>query len=175
MVRRPHHQWKYSAYSSVILLKTYMFENFTMPAFPLVSLLVATQITGVFVAVVLAYYAICYLASPLKDIPGPSLAKFTNLWRVHDYIHLISPETQKKLHAKHGVAVRLGPNLVALNDPALIPVIYNARGTFRKVGHILCLFCICRVTSHDAHAAESERVDHYVVAQVLHAKHLRIV
>ena len=85
------------------------------------------------VTAVLAYYIICYLTSPLKDIPGPFLAKFTDLWRVYDYCHLISPETQKKLHAKHGLAVRLSPNLVALNDPALIPIIYNARGTFRKV------------------------------------------
>lgn len=114
-------------------LNAYVFQGSTMTTFPLVYLLAAAQIAGVLAAVILAYYAICYLTSPLKDIPGPALAKFTNLWRVHDYIHLISPETQKKLHAKHGVAVRLGPNLVALNDPALIPVIYNARGTFRKV------------------------------------------
>ena len=38
----------------------------------------------------------------------------------------------------------LGPDLVALNDPALIPIIYNARGTFGKIvsftspWHILC-------------------------------------
>jgi hypothetical protein len=93
----------------------------------------AVQITGLVIAVVLAYYLICYLISPLKDIPGPFLAKFTNFWRVYDYCHLISPETQKKLHAKHGLAVRLGPNLISLNDPALIPIIYNTRGTFRKV------------------------------------------
>jgi hypothetical protein len=96
-------------------------------------MLQATLVTGLAVVAVLAYYIIYYLATPLKDIPGPFLAKFTNLWRVYDYYHFISPETQKKLHAKHGLAVRLGPNLVALNDPALIPVIYNTRGTFCKV------------------------------------------
>ena len=97
-------------------------------------LLPVAYTTWLAVAAVFAYYIICYLTSPLKDIPGPFLAKFTNFWRVYDYYRLISPETQKKLHAKHGLAVRLGPNLVALNDPALIPIIYNARGTFRKVG-----------------------------------------
>lgn len=100
----------------------------------LVYLLLASQAIGISVVAVLAYYIIYYLITPLKEIPGPFFAKFTNFWRVYDYYHLISPETQKKLHAKHGVAVRLGPSLVALNDPALIPVIYNARGTFRKVG-----------------------------------------
>ena len=86
------------------------------------------------VTAVIAYYIICYLTSPLKDIPGPFVAKFSSIWRVYDYYHLISPETQKKLHAKHGLAVRLSPNLVSLNDPSMIPIIYNARGTFRKVG-----------------------------------------
>ena len=104
-----------------------------MAILPLGYLLSAASVTGLAVAAVFAYYITCYLVSPLKDIPGPFLAKFTNLWRVYDYYHFISPETQKKLHAKHGLAVRLGPNLVALNDPALIPVIYNPRGTFRKV------------------------------------------
>ncbi|KAK3317824.1 cytochrome P450 [Cercophora scortea] len=92
----------------------------------------AMQVTLLAVAVVLAYYIFCYLISPLKDIPGPVLAKFTNLWRVHDCYKCTTSETQMKLHAKHGVAVRLGPNMVALNDPSLIPVIYNARGTFLK-------------------------------------------
>lgn len=119
-----------------------------MSHFVLIYLLAAAKIAGVLVAALLAYYFISYLTSPLKDIPGPSLAKFTNLWRVHDYIHLISPETQKKLHAKHGVAVRLGPNLVALNDPALIPVIYNARGTFRKVRYVRILFYLECVVVH---------------------------
>lgn len=96
-------------------------------------LLPAAQVIGPITVATLAYYIICYLISPLKDIPGPCLAKFTNLWRVYDYYHLISLETQKRLHAKHGTAVRLGPNLVALNDPSLVPIIYNTRGTFRKV------------------------------------------
>ena len=99
----------------------------------LACLLPAAKVTGLIIAATLAYYIICYLFSPLKDIPGPFLAKFTNLWRVYDYYHLISPDTQKKLHAKYGTAVRLGPNLVSLNDPSLIPLIYNTRGTFRKV------------------------------------------
>lgn len=97
------------------------------------SFLPVAQVTGPIMAAILAYYLICYLTSPLKDIPGPFLAKFTNLWRVYDYYHLVSPETQKMLHAKHGIAVRLGPNLVSLNEPSLISIVYNTRGTFRKV------------------------------------------
>ena len=88
---------------------------------------------GLIAAAVLVYYVSLYLASPLKDIPGPFLAKFSNLWRIFDYYKLTQPITQRRLHAKYGPAVRLGPNLVSLNDPALVDVIYNTRGTFRKV------------------------------------------
>ena len=96
-------------------------------------LLPVVQVTVPIMAATLAYYIICYLSSPLKDIPGPFLARFTNLWRLYDYYHSVPLDTQKMLHAQYGTAVRLGPNMVSLNDPSLIPIIYNARGTFHKV------------------------------------------
>lgn len=105
---------------------------------PMGYIMPVARLTVLVVVSLLAYYIICYILTPLKDIPGPFLAKFTNFWRVYDYYHLISPETQKRLHGKHGPAVRLGPNLVSLNDPAMIPIIYNARGTFPKVSHESC-------------------------------------
>lgn len=132
--RHTHHRRSFQIVSALLLSGPLaLLQAPRWPCFPLFISLPRRRIAGVLAAVVLAYYLICYLTAPLKDSSGPRLAKFTNLWRVHDYIHLISPETQKKLHAKHGVVVRLGLDLVALNDPALIPVIYNARGNFRKV------------------------------------------
>jgi hypothetical protein len=71
--------------------------------------------------------------SPLKKIPGPFLAKYTNLWRFGNVLTGGAHLTQMQLHAKHGSAVRLGPNFVALKDPALIKEIYDARGKFIKV------------------------------------------
>ena len=41
--------------------------------------------------------------------------------------------TQKALHRQYGVAVRLGPNLISLSDPALIKKIYNTKGDYIKV------------------------------------------
>ena len=41
--------------------------------------------------------------------------------------------TQKALHRQYGVAVRLGPNLISLSDPALIKKIYSIKGDFIKV------------------------------------------
>lgn len=42
--------------------------------------------------------------------------------------------TQKALHRQYGSAVRLGPNLISLSDPALIKKIYTIKGEFTKVG-----------------------------------------
>lgn len=77
-----------------------------------------------------------YFYSPLKNIPGPFIAQFTNLWRFLDVWGGRSELTQKSLHDKYGAAVRLGPNVVSLNDPRLIKSIYSTRGEYLKVCHI---------------------------------------
>ncbi|KAI9875760.1 MAG: hypothetical protein M1830_008016, partial [Pleopsidium flavum] len=73
-----------------------------------------------------------YYNSPLKDIPGPFFAKFTNLWRFFDVWGGRAELTQRMLHQKHGSAVRLGPNTVSLSDPRLIKTIYPIRGEYLK-------------------------------------------
>jgi hypothetical protein len=82
---------------------------------------------------VLTQYVLTYLRSPLKQIPGPFLAKFSNIWRFLNHYGQTHIETQKKLHEKYGDVVRLGPKTVSLADTSLIKTIYNARGTFVKV------------------------------------------
>ncbi|KAH8808618.1 cytochrome P450 [Xylogone sp. PMI_703] len=73
-----------------------------------------------------------YLKSPLKDIPGPFFAKFTNLWRFFDTYSGRPELTQRILHERYGNAVRLGPNIVSLSDPSLIRTIYSSKGEFIK-------------------------------------------
>lgn len=79
------------------------------------------------------YFVWFYLQSPLNHIPGPFLAKFTNIWRLVNQLTGRSHRTQMRLHERHGSAVRLGPNLVSLSDPSLIQVVYDARGNYIKV------------------------------------------
>ncbi|KAF2218922.1 cytochrome P450 [Elsinoe ampelina] len=62
--------------------------------------------------------------SPLRHIPGPIFARYTNLWRLYhtwrgrpDIIH-------NELHEQYGSAVRIGPNCVSLSDPALIRTVF---------------------------------------------------
>ncbi|CAO2649937.1 Nn.00g012290.m01.CDS01 [Neocucurbitaria sp. VM-36] len=87
---------------------------------------------GLVIILLLSQYALAYLRSPLKKIPGPVLAKFSNLWRFFDHYRQTHIETQKRLHEKYGDIVRLGPTTVSIADPSLIKTIYNTRGTFVK-------------------------------------------
>ena len=60
-----------------------------------------------------------------RDIPGPFLAKFTNLWRFLLVTGRRSQETYLKLHKKHGDLVRIGPNCISISKPDLIPNVYG--------------------------------------------------
>ncbi|KAK9420554.1 hypothetical protein SUNI508_06294 [Seiridium unicorne] len=97
--------------------------NLAMTAFVLTSL-------GVALIVLRAAYL--HLTSTIRDIPGPFLAKFTNLWRLLDYYKGTQIDSQQRLHEKLGSAVRIGPNIVSLSDPSLLRTIYSTRGEFLK-------------------------------------------
>jgi hypothetical protein len=82
--------------------------------------------------ILITQYIVTYLQSPLKKLPGPFLAKFSNVWRFLNHYGQTHIETQRKLHEKYGDYVRLGPNTVSIADASLIKTIYNTRGTFVK-------------------------------------------
>ncbi|KAI0004697.1 cytochrome P450 [Xylariaceae sp. FL0662B] len=89
-------------------------------------------LAGLGVVAVVLHYLVSYFTSPLKDIPGPFWAKFTNLWRFIDHYNATQPITQRRLHEQLGPAVRIGPNIVSLSDPSLLKTIYSTRGNFIK-------------------------------------------
>ncbi|KAJ4991166.1 benzoate 4-monooxygenase cytochrome p450 [Stagonosporopsis vannaccii] len=91
---------------------------------------------GIAVTVLVIQYVAAYLRSPLKNIPGPFLAKFSNVWRLWNHYGQTHIETQKELHKKYGDVVRLGPNTVSIADAGLLKTIYSTRGTFLKARHI---------------------------------------
>lgn len=94
----------------------------------LLSIIVAT------VAIIICYFASVALQPGLIRIPGPWLAKFSNLYRLrlnrrgrfsHDILDL---------HRKYGDYVRIGPNVVSISDKRVVGSIYG-RGpaNFAKV------------------------------------------
>lgn len=100
----------------------------------------SAAIAGVVVTFILIQYVIAYLQSPLKKLPGPFLAKFSNIWRFLNHYKQIHIETQRELHAQYGDVVRIGPTTVSIADPNLVKTIYSTRGTFLKAGYPSC-FC----------------------------------
>jgi len=87
---------------------------------------------GLGAVLLITRYVLAYLQSPLKSIPGPFLAKFSDIWRFLNHYGQTHIETQRKLHEQHGDIVRLGPNTVSVADASLIKTIYNTRGTYLK-------------------------------------------
>jgi hypothetical protein len=68
----------------------------------------------------------------LRSIPGPRLAAYTKLWRLHDVYKGSSHLTAIALHTKYGKLVRIAPNVISVSDPAEIPKIYGIKGDFTK-------------------------------------------
>ena len=69
----------------------------------------------------------------LASIPGPTLAKWTKLWRLYDVYKCQSHQTAIRLHQQHGPLVRIAPNVVSVGDPKEIKTIYGLTGAFTKV------------------------------------------
>lgn len=69
----------------------------------------------------------------LNSIPGPPLAGFTDLWRVFDTSFSDTTSNLISLHRKHhSQFLRIGPRVVSVADPNLIPTIYGINTAFRR-------------------------------------------
>ncbi|PLB36518.1 cytochrome P450 [Aspergillus candidus] len=70
--------------------------------------------------------------SDLRSIPGPFLAKLTDLHRLLLVRTESAHEHHLRLHERHGPLVRLGPNNVSVSSPAAISILYNTRTRYAK-------------------------------------------
>jgi cytochrome P450 len=68
----------------------------------------------------------------LSQIPGPLLAKCTDLWRLLKVKRGDSHDTFVALHEQYGDFVRIGPNCVLISKPDAIPMIYGIQKGFVK-------------------------------------------
>lgn len=80
----------------------------------------------------------------LAQIPGPFVAKFSDVWRVW---HACTGQTTKesKLHDKYGPLLRMGPNHVAVSDARSLSAIYGLKPVFNKVSlsNLGCISPLC--------------------------------
>ncbi|KAG7151351.1 Pisatin demethylase like protein [Verticillium longisporum] len=71
-------------------------------------------------------YSICLaLVSPLRSIPGPFLARFTNLWYITRLYRGHFETDALELHETHGAVVRLGPNRYTFTSTSALKAIYG--------------------------------------------------
>jgi hypothetical protein len=70
---------------------------------------------------------------PLSKVPGPRLAKITELWRTNRYIRGYWHRDILDLHRKYGPVVRISPNEVSIVSPELSKTVYSYSGGTQKV------------------------------------------
>jgi hypothetical protein len=62
---------------------------------------------------------------PLRKIPGPPLAKLTELWRTNRYFQGQWHQDILQLHREYGPVVRIAPNEISIVSPDLIKTAYS--------------------------------------------------
>ena len=75
-----------------------------------------------------------YFTPGMRALPGPFVAKFTNLWRLSSTLWGHHERRLQKLHEKYGSVVRIGPKAISISDPDAIKDIYGLKANFPKVG-----------------------------------------
>ena len=79
------------------------------------------------------YYVFTLFAYGLWDLPGPALAKVSNLWRLIAAWKGHQEVVLQELHRKHGKLVQIGPEVVSISDPDAIETIYGIKADLPKV------------------------------------------
>ena len=80
----------------------------------------------------LSYLVPYYKNKPLRGLPGPRLAAFTNLWLLYQCRRGRRYRAVDEAHKKYGPLVRIQPNHVSVVDPEAIGVIYSHTGGWVK-------------------------------------------
>jgi len=88
-------------------------------------------------ALPLLFFILPYMRNwSIQDVPGPFLAKFTNLWYLYECRLCRRYLTVHEAHAKYGKLVRVTPNQVSIADPDAIPIVYGHGTGFLKAYEI---------------------------------------
>jgi cytochrome P450 len=80
----------------------------------------------------LSYIAYQRFLSPLHALPGPFFASLSTLWLAYAYHRGDWHVYSRKIHARYGPIVRIGPSVVSVADPSAIKTIYGVGTKFFK-------------------------------------------
>lgn len=93
---------------------------------------VGQHFVAITIAGILIHLSRNYFTPGAYHIPGPFLAKLSNLWRFFDVAKGRADITLYKLHQKYGDYVRLGPNVVSVRDMDALKAIYGINKRYQK-------------------------------------------
>ena len=91
------------------------------------------EVIAICSALLFLYYIFTLFAYRLWELPGPALAKVSDLWRLVEAWKGHQELALQDLHRKHGKLVQIGPNVVSITDPDAIETIYGLRTDLSKV------------------------------------------
>jgi hypothetical protein len=74
-----------------------------------------------------------WLSPGVRTLPGPFLAKLSNVYRLVDVSKGQNHTSLLRLHDTYGDNVRLGPNVVSIRNPKDVSRVYGIKGTYVKV------------------------------------------
>jgi hypothetical protein len=101
------------------------------------ALIQSLSLTNCFAALAV-YYILSLLYSiffhPLRRVPGPFLARFSELWRNIRYFRGSWLDDVVSLHEKYGPVVRIAPNEISLVDGDALKQLYGHGKPSQKVG-----------------------------------------
>ncbi|KAF2214910.1 hypothetical protein CERZMDRAFT_82803 [Cercospora zeae-maydis SCOH1-5] len=104
------------------------------------------------------FYLLPYIRNwSIHDIPGPFLAKFTNLWYMYECRKTRRYLTVFNLHKKLGKFVRVQPDHVSIADPEAIPIVYGHGTGFLKAQYYDAFVSIQRGLFNTRDRAEHTR------------------
>lgn len=102
-----------------------------------------------------------YFFHPLRNLPGPPLARISRLWSRIGNFHGRKSERIHEAHVKYGPVVRVGPNEISFADPAAVQEIYTSNDFTKEetfyVGRILLRVGWWRLTKPKASKAHLSR------------------
>ncbi|WPH03602.1 cytochrome P450 [Acrodontium crateriforme] len=74
-----------------------------------------------------------WLQPGLVNVPGPFLAKFSDLWRLYKVWNWSFKDSLPELHKKYDSSlIRIGPKLLSCSDPRAVETIYGFHSNFKK-------------------------------------------
>ncbi|KAL8946003.1 MAG: hypothetical protein Q9222_007538 [Ikaeria aurantiellina] len=108
--------------------------------------------------VTVLFYLIPYLRNwSLHSIPGPFLARFSNLWLLYQARGGRRYLAVDEAHKKYGSLVRIQPDHVSIADPSAIPIIYSHTGGWTKSNYYDAFVSIQRGLFNTRDRAEHTR------------------